>query len=139
MAFHLCVSDPITFATNLNHFYARFDTSDFSAECDSLLNSLPFQELDYESLLNKQDVYFQLIKFKLNKAPGPDGCRSGLEKLCPGINSYSSFSFSSITLYFKNTGHMEIINRYSCPQKITSIRVKPLQAGVVNLNYNEML
>ncbi len=58
----ICVADPITFATNLNNFYARFDTSDFTAEFDSLLDSMPFQELDYESLLTKQDVYFQLIK-----------------------------------------------------------------------------
>lgn len=30
-----CASEPITFANDLNHFYARFDTSDFSAECAS--------------------------------------------------------------------------------------------------------
>ncbi len=58
--------------------------------------------------------------------------------LCPGINSYSSFSFHSFTLHFKNTCHMEIINCHSCSQKITSIGVKSLQAGVVNLNHYEM-
>ncbi len=26
----ICVADPITFATNLNNFYARFDTSFYS-------------------------------------------------------------------------------------------------------------
>ncbi len=78
----ICVADPITFATNLNHFYARFDTSDFTAECDSLLDSMPFQELDYESLLTKQDVYFQLIKCKPYKAPGPDGIPGRVLKNC---------------------------------------------------------
>ncbi|ROL44827.1 hypothetical protein DPX16_2177 [Anabarilius grahami] len=96
----ICVSDPTTFATNLNHFYARFDASDFSAERNSILDSLPFRE----SLL----IYFQLTKCKLNKAPGPDGITG------PEINSYSSFSFSSISSYINDTGYMENINCYSC-------------------------
>ncbi len=140
----ICVADLITFATNLNNFYVRFDTSDFTAECDSLLDSMPFQELDYESLLTKQDVYFQLIKCKPYKAPRPDGIPGRVLKNCAlvltpnyGIN-YSSFSFHSFTLHFKNTCHMEIINCHSCSQKITSIGVKSLQAGVVNLNHYEM-
>lgn len=53
-----CISDPTIFASNLNNFYACFETSDSSAECDSLLNSLPFQELNYESLLNQAGCLF---------------------------------------------------------------------------------
>lgn len=77
-----CVSDPTTFAIYLNNLYSHFDTSDFTAECDSLLDSLPFQDLDYKSLLTRQDVYFQLFKCKPNKALGPDGIQGWVLKNC---------------------------------------------------------
>ncbi|KAJ8353691.1 hypothetical protein SKAU_G00212580 [Synaphobranchus kaupii] len=39
---NLCaITDPESFAKELNTFYARFDTRDFSAECEGWLRALP--------------------------------------------------------------------------------------------------
>jgi len=80
-----CASDPTTFASNLiliSFMPVLIHCFDFSAECDGLLDSLPLQELNYESLLTRQDVYSQLIKCKPNKAPGPDGIPGRVLKSC---------------------------------------------------------
>lgn len=79
-----CISptDPISFTTDLNNFFARFDTTDFSAECKKELGDLPALEQPYSIWFTKRDVYHQLRSCKIGKAPGPDGITGRLLKTC---------------------------------------------------------
>ncbi len=74
-------SDPDSFANDLNNFYARFDSSDFSAECESLLDFPPYK-LEYECLLTRRDVQLQLLRCKCNKDSGPDCMMGQVLKIC---------------------------------------------------------
>ncbi len=83
-----------TFANDLNSFYAWYDTRDFSEECESLFDSLPFHELDYELCLIQKDVcHLQFIRCKRNKGFWVKGNpRAGLVKWYPGTNSHPPLS-----------------------------------------------
>ena len=74
-------TDPLKFASDLNLFYNRFDSHDFSIECESLLAAGPLPvpgDIDISTV----DVTNQFKKCKANKAPGPDGIPGRLLKEC---------------------------------------------------------
>ena len=74
-------TDPLKFASDLNLFYNRFDTRDFSIECESLLAAGPLPVPgDFD--ISTVDVTNQFKKSKANKAPGPDGIPGRLLKEC---------------------------------------------------------
>ena len=70
-----------TFANELNDFYSRFDTHDFSKECDILLKQLHVKN-DQSPLISIPDVNSALSKIKTRKAPGPDRVSGKVLKEC---------------------------------------------------------
>ena len=70
-----------TFANELNEFYSRFDTHDFSDECDKLLQQLHVQN-DESPKVTVSDVNNALSKIKIRKAPGPDRVSGKVLKEC---------------------------------------------------------
>ena len=74
-------TDPLKFASDLNLFYNRFDSHDFSIECESHQAAGPLLvpgDIDISTL----DVTNQFKMYKANKAPGPDGIPGRLLKEC---------------------------------------------------------
>ena len=73
-------SEP-TFANDLNEFYSRFGTHDFSDECNTLLQQLHVQN-DESPKVTVPDVNNALSKIKIRKAPGPDHVSGKVLKEC---------------------------------------------------------
>ena len=73
------VSDnPAQFANDLNRFYARYDNTDYSNECDVLCQTMS------SSPVTLVEIYvvrcFSLMN--PNKAHGPNGLRGRVMKVC---------------------------------------------------------
>ena len=62
----------------MNKFYARFDTHDYTGKCDELCHSIDFDPVT----LVENDVVKCLSRVNPNKAPGPDGSRGRVLKVC---------------------------------------------------------
>ena len=65
-------------ANDLNRFYARFDTQDFSDECDTLCQSL----ISCAVNVDEGDVVKCLPRINPRKVPGSDGLRGCVLKVC---------------------------------------------------------
>ena len=70
--------DPVKFVNEMNNFYARFDDKDFRNECDNLRQSLD----PLPVTVFKDDVVFVLSRVNPRKAPGPDGLKGKVLKVC---------------------------------------------------------
>ena len=68
-------------ANELNQFYGRFDTQDFSADRTNILNSLE-DDFSEPFTLTEDEVKSQLKKLNVKKAAGPDGISPRVLKLC---------------------------------------------------------
>ena len=88
------VSDnPATFANDLNRFYARYDNTDYSNECDVLcqtISSSPVTRVE-------SDVIRCFSRINPNKAHGPDGLMGRVMKVCadqrgPFLQDFSNCS-----------------------------------------------
>lgn len=135
-------SDPIIFVNNINTLYGRLDMLDFSAKCKSLLETLPFHELDYESCLTQQDVYLQLIRCKPSKAHGLDGIQGRVLKNCAlelTLILHSlirSLCMATIQVTWKTSAiipvpkktHQSELNHYR-PVALTSVIMKCFETG----------
>ena len=64
----LTSADLIALANDLNRFYARFDTHDFSDECSTLCKSL----ISCPVTVDEGDVVKCSSRINPRKAPGPD-------------------------------------------------------------------
>ena len=73
-------TDPVTFATNLNNFFNRFDNADFSVECLHLMTVAPVVEGSV--IISVDEVRTQFQKTKATKAAGPDGISARLLNSC---------------------------------------------------------
>jgi hypothetical protein len=62
----------------LNKFYARFDVRDFSADCDSLCQTIKPEPLN----IAEDHVVSVFKRLNPNKAPGPDGVKGKILKNC---------------------------------------------------------
>ena len=65
-------------ANDLNRFYARFDTQDFSDECNTLCQSL----ISCPVNVDEGDVVKCLSRINPRKVPGSDGLRGRVLKVC---------------------------------------------------------
>ena len=65
-------------ANYLNRFYARFDTQDFSDECNTLCQSL----ISCPVNVDEGDVVKCLSRINTRKVPGSDGLRGRVLKVC---------------------------------------------------------
>lgn len=74
------VLDPLTFATDLNNFYNRFDKADYSAECARLMSDAP--HVEGSVIISEEEVRTQLRRVKPTKAAGPDGLPARLLHSC---------------------------------------------------------
>lgn len=74
--------DELAKANDLNRFYKRFDTCDYSAECSQVLESIATDvEVDrWEIDPISVEVVFK--KVNVNKASSPDGISAFLLKTC---------------------------------------------------------
>ena len=70
------------FVNELNNFYCRFDTHDFTAENTALECSLANVPLTSTVNINETDVRNVFSGLKLNKAVGPDGISNRVLKSC---------------------------------------------------------
>ena len=70
--------DPCDFANELNRYYARFDVSDFSSEHDNVCRSLVPSLVCVE----EGDVISCFPGLNPSKAPGPDGLKGRVLKVC---------------------------------------------------------
>ena len=73
-------SDSLTFATDLNKFYNRFDQVDYSAECSELMSTSPVVEGSVT--ITEEEVRTQFKRVKSTKAAGPDGIPARLLHSC---------------------------------------------------------
>ncbi len=97
------LTDPELFAKELNTFFARFDTLDFTAECEALLEALPLPEAVEPAPFTEEDVRRQLSRCKLGKALGPDGIPARVLKACanklsPVLHSFFCESYQTATI-----------------------------------------
>ena len=75
----ISTNNDLSFANELNTFYGRFDTSDFSTE----RNLLSEQFGSSESItITEEEVRRILKRIDPRKAPGPDGIRGYVLKEC---------------------------------------------------------
>lgn len=65
------ITDPESFTEELITFFPFFDTLDFTAECEALLEALP--ESVKPAPVTEKDGWHQLNRCKVGKALGPDG------------------------------------------------------------------
>ena len=73
------VSDnPATFANDLNRFYAVYDNIDCRDECDILCHAISSSHVT----LVESDVVRCFSRINPNKAPGSDGLRGPVVKVC---------------------------------------------------------
>ena len=97
------VTNPESFAKKLNSFYARFETQDFSTECEEWLRALPQLDPDEPAPFTEEDVQCQLSRCKPGKAPGPDGIPARVLKTCawelsPIVHKLFCESYQSATI-----------------------------------------
>lgn len=76
------ITNSESFATELNTFYARFDTQDFSVEGGNQLRALLPLDPDEPVPFTEEDVRRQPSRCHLGKAPGPDGISARVLKTC---------------------------------------------------------
>lgn len=100
-------TDPISFTTDLNNFFARFDTTDYSAECERLLRNLPAPEQPYSVPFTERDVYHLLRSCKTGKAR---------EDLCPGAGTHHLLPVQRI-IPDRHSHPLENIHRHPCSQE----------------------
>jgi hypothetical protein len=75
--------DHLSFANELNSFYARFDVRDETKEMSEILESLRNSLADHECPSFKvEDVRRTLKSQRQSKAPGPDGISGRVIKQC---------------------------------------------------------
>ena len=74
----LTSADPSALANDLNRFYARFDTEDFSDEYNTLCESLNSCTVT----VDEGDVVKCLSRINPRKAPGSDGLKGRVLKVC---------------------------------------------------------
>ena len=73
------VSDnPANFANDLNRFYAIYYNIDYRDECDILCHAISSSPVT----LVESDVVRCFSRINPNKAPGPDGLRGRVTKVC---------------------------------------------------------
>ena len=70
--------DPHAFVNELNTFYARFDVKDFSQDCDDLCQSLIPSSVN----ISEENVVKIFSHINPRKAPGPDGLRGKVLRVC---------------------------------------------------------
>ena len=75
------VEDDKKFSEELNAFYARFDTKDFSDQCDELIKDLSNSN-DRRIVFTEQEVCTALSKTNAKKASGPDHLCGKVLKVC---------------------------------------------------------
>ena len=74
----LISTDPSALANDLNRFYARFDTQDFSDECNTLCESL----ISCPVTVDEGDVVKCLSRINPRKASWSDGLKGRVLKVC---------------------------------------------------------
>lgn len=72
--------DPVTFANDLNSFYARFDVHDFKKECNDLC--VPLMSMPNDVTVSESDVTVCFSRINPRKAAGPDGLGGRVLKQC---------------------------------------------------------
>ena len=89
MTFHEILSILIDRANELNQFYARFDSKDFSSDHREIRSSLLSLDSNMHGLQTDEDEVKRLMKnCNPKKAPGPDGVSPRILKLCADQLAY---------------------------------------------------
>lgn len=73
-------NNPLTFANDLNAFYSRFDTHDFSTESDDVCK--PLLTVPNDVKVTESDVRKVFLQLKPRKACGPDGVGGKVLREC---------------------------------------------------------
>lgn len=94
--------DELSTANELNRFYKRFETQDFSAECNSALENISTDWMD-RFLIDPKEVETVFKNVTVNKATGPDGIsafvlKTFAEELTPAWCSIFQRSVDSNTV-----------------------------------------
>ena len=77
--------DPLTFANDLNLFYSRFDTTDFSKETEDICK--PLLTVPNDLSISENDVKKVFSRLNPRKACGPDGLGGKVLKECSDVLS----------------------------------------------------
>ena len=119
-------NDSETFANDLNQFYARFDTHNFSQECDQLCDPL-LDKINGTDvfLVSEENVNSVFARINPRKATGPDGLGGRVLKEC---RHQLSHVFTRLFQLLLDTHYVPRIWRTSL---ITPVPKKP-QAKVMN-------
>ncbi|CAK6977839.1 RNA-directed DNA polymerase from mobile element jockey [Scomber scombrus] len=102
------ITDPISFAENLNIFYTRFDTRDYSEGCRARLETIPLPDPTQPDPFSVDDVCRQLSRCKPGKSPGPDHIQARVLKECatelsPVMHSIFQDSYRTATVPTQKT------------------------------------
>ncbi|GFR74686.1 Non-LTR (Long terminal repeat) retrotransposon and domain-containing protein [Elysia marginata] len=79
-----CVEGDEGYAKDLNKFYARFDCHDFVQEREECKSAL-FESLLHDRervMIDESEVRKAMLGLKLNKAPGLEGVKPSVLKMC---------------------------------------------------------
>ncbi|KAG5852646.1 hypothetical protein ANANG_G00064730 [Anguilla anguilla] len=136
---NLCaITDPESFARERNTFYARFDTNDFSAECERWLRALPPPDPEEMAPFTEEEVWRQLSQCKLAKAPGPDGIPARVLKTC--ALELSPVLHSLFCKSYQTAEYLPLENCYHNPrtQKTPANRTEPLPPRCPHIHNNEV-
>jgi len=129
-------------AKELNTFYTRFDTQDFSAECDRWLRALRSPDPAEPDPFTEAEVRRQLSRCKPGKAPGPDGipatvltiCASELSPILHSLfcESYRTATIPATIIPVPKKPRPTESNHYR-PVALTSIIMKCLEKLLLNI------
>ncbi len=75
------VADDAQYAEDLNNFYARFDTKDFSREGENVFKQISVSGAD-KVIITAEEVKRQFARINIRKATGPDGIDGIVLKQC---------------------------------------------------------
>ena len=96
------------YVEELNKFYARFDSFDFSEKVNNIKNDLSNSDSDYNTLeIKEYEVLKSFNCLKTNKACGPDGLTGRVLKSCAKELSFIftyTFNMSLYTNIFQMFG-----------------------------------
>jgi hypothetical protein len=139
---NISTNNDLSFANELNSFYARYDTTDFSYEQEAISNSLPHGD---RIILSEREVTDIFSRLNVRKAAGPDKIQGRVLKQCCCQLSYIFLKLFQLSLDTHNIPSLwkssaiipipkkpkpSILNDYR-PVALTSIPMKCLERLVL--------
>jgi hypothetical protein len=124
--------------TELNTFFNRFDSQDFTNDCMQALQALPPIDPNEPAPFTVEEVRHQLSRCNPSKAPGPDGIPARVLKTCATELAPIAHSLFCQSYLTATTPPLEKCNHNPGTQKTTTHRTKSLPPHRPHTHNHEM-